>query len=86
MNERTDALQWPALPGPWHRITRPFRLAFLTACLVGAITHLYLFTNLLLNHDSATQLYTNNDVLSSGRTFSSRVRSSTVFLVSSMTA
>ena len=67
MNERTDALQWPALPGPWHRITRPFRLAFLTACLVGAITHLYLFTNLLLNHDSATQLYTNNDVLSSGR-------------------
>ena len=67
MNEQSAAFRWPATPGPWRRITRQFWLAFLAACLIGTITHLYLFTNLLLNHDSATQIYTTNNVLSSGR-------------------
>lgn len=67
MNDNARAFQWPALPGPWRKISRPFWLAFCTACLVGTVTHLYLFTNLLLNHDSATQLYSANNVLSSGR-------------------
>ena len=67
MREQSLSLTWPAIPGPWQRISREFRLAFLAACLIGTITHLYAFTNLLLNHDSSTQLYTNNDVLSSGR-------------------
>ena len=66
MNDHAS-FQWPALPGPWRRISRSFWLAFLSTCLIGGITHLYLFTNLLLNHDSATQTYTANNVLSSGR-------------------
>lgn len=60
-----DAFQWPALPLPG--IPREFRLAFLTACAAGFITHLYLFTNTLLNHDSIHSIFTDNDVLSSGR-------------------
>ena len=66
MNDHAS-FQWPALPGPWRRISASFWLAFLSTCLIGGITHLYLFTNLLLNHDSATQTYTANNVLSSGR-------------------
>lgn len=65
MNEK--AFSWPSLGLPRPKFGPSFRLAFLTACLVGTITHLYLFTNLLLNHDSATQMYTANNVLSSGR-------------------
>lgn len=60
-----NAFQWPALPLP--KLSPRFRLAFLTACLVGSITHLYLFTNTLLNHDSIHSLFTDNNVLSSGR-------------------
>ncbi len=67
MQEHSTAFSWPAVPGPWRSISRQFWLAFLAACLIGTITHLYMFTNLLLNHDSATQIYTSNDVLSSGR-------------------
>ena len=60
-----NAFQWPALQLP--RLSPRFRLAFFTACLVGFLTHLYLFTNALLNHDSVHSIFTNNDVLSSGR-------------------
>ena len=60
-----NAFQWPALPLP--RISREFRLAFFTACLAGFITHLYLFTNFLPNHDSIHSIFSDNDVLSSGR-------------------
>ena len=60
-----NAFQWPALPLP--KLSPRFRLAFLTACLVGFLTHLYLFTNTLLNHDSIHSLFTDNNVLSSGR-------------------
>lgn len=52
---------------PWRRLPHPFRLAFLSACLIGAVTHIYVFTNLLLNHDSVWRIYYDNDVLSSGR-------------------
>ena len=67
MNHPSTALRWPDQSGPWTRISRPFRLAFFSACLIGTITHLYLFTNLLLNHDSTNSLFTDNDVLSLGR-------------------
>ena len=67
MNEHSASMQWPALSGPWTRITRSFWLAFFSACLIGTVTHLYIFTNLLLNHDSATQMWSNNDVLHLGR-------------------
>ena len=67
MDHTSDSFSWPALRGPWDRITPQFRLAFFTACLVGFLTHLYLFTNLLPNHDSIHSTFTSNDVLSSGR-------------------
>ena len=60
-----NTIQWPALPMP--RVSPEFRLAFFTACLTGFITHLYLFTNMLLNHDSVHSIVSANDVLSSGR-------------------
>ena len=61
-----DFLRLP-LDGLWKRVSPPSRLAFLSALLIGAVTHLYFFTNLLLNHDSANSLCSDNDVLSSGR-------------------
>ncbi len=67
MDHTNDGFRWPALRGPWERITPSFRLAFFAACLVGFLTHLYLLTNLLPNHDSIHSTFTNNDVLSSGR-------------------
>ena len=67
MDHTNDGFRWPALRGPWERITLSFRLAFFAACLVGFLTHLYLLTNLLPNHDSIHSTFTNNDVLSSGR-------------------
>ena len=68
-----DAFQWPALPLP--RVSREFRLAFLTACLTGFLTHLYLLTNTLPNHDSIHSIFSDNNVLSSGR-WSARLLSS----------
>lgn len=60
-----DIFQWPALRLP--RLSDQFRLAFFTACLVGFITHLYLLTNILPNHDSIHSIFSDNNVLSSGR-------------------
>lgn len=60
-----DAFQWPVLPIP--KVSREFQLAFFTACLAGFITHLYLLTNTLPNHDSIHSIFSDNDVLSSGR-------------------
>ena len=45
-----NVFSWPALRLP--RLSARFRLAFFTACLVGFVTHLYLLTNTLPNHDS----------------------------------
>lgn len=41
MDHTNDGFRWPALRGPWERITPSFRLAFFAACLVGFLTHLY---------------------------------------------
>lgn len=67
MPEQSNTFQWPELTAPWKRLSVPFRTAFTAAFLSGLIAHLYMFSNLLLNHDSATQIYTANSVLSSGR-------------------
>lgn len=65
MNQNSDAFSWPELSLP--RPSPAFRLAFFTACFVGFITHLYLFTNMLPNHDSIHSIISDNNVLSSGR-------------------
>ncbi len=41
----------------WSGLSKPFRIAFISACVMGVITHLYIFTNLLLNHDSVWRTY-----------------------------
>ena len=55
------------LDGLWGRVSPPFRLALLSALLMGFVTHIYMFSNLLLNHDSTNSIYSANNVLSSGR-------------------
>lgn len=60
-----NVFSWPTLRLP--RLSARFRLAFFTACLVGFVTHLYLLTNTLPNHDSIHSIFTDNNVLSSGR-------------------
>lgn len=68
MNSQTEFI-WPEFLNPWKRMTGPFRVAFLSACFFGFFTHLYIITNLLLNHDSERVLVGENDGLLSGRWF-----------------
>lgn len=67
MNANQKRFDWPKLIDPWKKSSQSFRTAFLSACLLGVITHIYIFTNLLLNHDSVGTLYNDNDNLASGR-------------------
>lgn len=62
----TGAL-WPDVLGAWKRLSREFRLAFLSALFMGFVVHLYVFSNLILNHDSAISVISENDHLTSGR-------------------
>ena len=50
-------------------VPRACAAAFLSALIVGLVTHLYLFTNKLPNHDDILGLFTANDMLMSGRWF-----------------
>lgn len=58
---------WPELVNPWKKTSLPFRMAFLSACFLGVLTHIYIFTNLILNHDSVWRLFYANDHLYLGR-------------------
>lgn len=58
---------WPELHGPWRKLSKSFKLAFLSVCLIGSITHIYIFSNLILNHDSVWRLYYDNNNLPLGR-------------------
>ena len=49
------------------KISKEFRLAFLSACFIGVIIHLYAFSNLLINHDGIVSLWSENEHLASGR-------------------
>lgn len=60
---------WQELKNPWKKASEQFKLAFLAACLFGIITHIYIFTNLILNHDSVWRLFYANDNTASGRWF-----------------
>ena len=74
MDHPVEDFPRPPLPLDRVRVSPAFRLAFLSACLTGFITHLYLFSNLLVNHDSMHAVFNNNDTLSTGR-WSSRLLS-----------
>lgn len=57
----------PDLAGLWRKISKEARLAFLSGMDIGFIVHLFVFSNLLINHDGAVSLSTGNDHITSGR-------------------
>lgn len=67
MDHSTDVFQWPEIRWPWRKLSREFKLAFLSACGIGLIVHLYVFTNLLLGNDAANNTFHANNYLTNGR-------------------
>lgn len=68
MNVPANSFQWPdSAQLPWRRLSREFRLAFVSACIIGLIVHLYMFSNLLLGGDASASAFTKNQYLSNGR-------------------
>ncbi len=54
----------------WNKIPKQVRVAFLAAVAIGLATHLYMFVNLLPNHDAINYSLINNaDMLFQGRWF-----------------
>lgn len=52
-----------------HRIPRYIKLTFIAACIMGVITHLYMLTNKLPNHDDVGHLFSASYGTPSGRWF-----------------
>lgn len=55
------------LLGLWKKCKREWKLAFLTAFIVGMLTHAYMFTNNLLTWDSMFSLYAPQEMTGLGR-------------------
>lgn len=51
----------------WRRIPRYIRFAFSSAVILGLLTHMYMFTNKLTNHDDVGALFGNTYGATSGR-------------------
>lgn len=66
MNQQENFV-WPALYVPGKNLSKSFKLSFFSASLLGLITHIYIFTNLLLNHDSCWRIYYDNEHTYLGR-------------------
>ncbi len=58
---------WPNLEGLWAKISKEARLGFLSAMAMGFVAHLFVFSNLLINHDGVVSLRTANEHITSGR-------------------
>ncbi len=67
MEQEQGELALPKRENLWRRAPENFRLAFLSACFFCVITHIYVFTNLILNHDSVWRVYYNSNGLANGR-------------------
>lgn len=52
-----------------ERVKRSWKIAFAATMLIGLLTHIYKFTNTLLNHDSMYNFYSDQNVVKSGRWF-----------------
>lgn len=67
---RDTVIEKPAA-GFWCRmqISPSHKQAFLSALIIGLAAHIYKFTNTLYNHDAIYNVYSSNDVLTSGRWF-----------------
>lgn len=46
-----------------------WKVAFISTFLIGLLTHIYKFTNTLLNHDSLYSFYHDQNIVQSGRWF-----------------
>lgn len=55
----------------WYdqRVKKEWKLAFASAFLIGLVVHMMRFTNVLPNHDSLFNFYSNQNMLGSGRWF-----------------
>lgn len=51
------------------KLKQSWKTAFISAIIIGLITHMYKFTNTLLNHDALFHLYSANNTVTSGRWF-----------------
>ncbi|MEK4424086.1 glucosyltransferase domain-containing protein [Solibacillus sp. FSL K6-1523] len=49
------------------KISREYKLAFIITVIFGTLTHLFIFTNRIPNHDSLHSFYHNQSILYSGR-------------------
>ena len=67
MLSHNESFIWPETLSLYRNISKEFRLAFISAFILGIIIHLYVITNLLLTGDSVTQLYEAGAGLRSGR-------------------
>lgn len=67
MKNAPSTFSWPNLLGTRYQLSRDFKLAFISACVIGFITHLYAFTNILLSEDASRNAFSNNAHLSLGR-------------------
>ena len=66
MNKCANAVCWSS-GHLWRRPSKEFRLAFQSACLIGLIAHLYVFTNLLFGYDGSIAAFTANSFVVNGR-------------------
>lgn len=62
-NSSTGQSLWSGLPRP----SKESRMAFLSAMVSGFVVHLFVFSNLIINHDGAVSIRSANDHLTSGR-------------------
>ncbi|MCC8049926.1 MAG: glucosyltransferase domain-containing protein [Clostridiales bacterium] len=49
------------------KVKKEWKIAFITAFLLGFLIHTYLFTNSLLNHDALYNFYSDQNIVASGR-------------------
>ena len=66
MNKCANVVCWSS-GHLWRRPSKEFRLAFRSACGIGLIVHLYMFSNLLMNNDAVNYTFTTNSYLVNGR-------------------
>ena len=53
----------------WGKIKKNWKIAFFSAIIIGFFTHMYVFTNMLPNHDGLTNIYNTQLKFKSGRFF-----------------
>ncbi|MEE1281346.1 MAG: glucosyltransferase domain-containing protein [Acutalibacteraceae bacterium] len=52
-----------------ERIKKEWKIAFIATMVIGLLTHIYKFVNILPNHDSIWNMYSDQNMIASGRWF-----------------